>query len=109
MLQNLFFRHYYSIMSGPVYQILKKKKGFILFHPLACGDLLWKSNQTGDNYVEVGISQPTMSSQRMVVGNILAGTLQGFHIIRNLKNCMLQNWISLMRQLILLSLMPLQH
>ena len=96
MLCNLFFRHYYSIMSGPVYQILKRK-GFILFHPLACGNLLWKSNQTGDNYVEVGIFQPTMSSQRMVVGNIFTGTLQGFHNIRNLKNCMLQNWISLMK------------
>ena len=59
------------------------KKGLILFHPVACGNLLWKTNQTGHNF-EVGIFQPTMSSQRFVVGNILTGTLQGFHIVRNI-------------------------
>ena len=73
-----------------------EKKGYILFHPLACSNLLWKSNQAGKN-VKVGIFQPTVSLQQMVVGNILTGTLRGFHIVRNLQNCMLQNWISLMK------------
>ena len=54
------------------------KKWLILFRPVACSNLLRVSNQTG-NDVEISIFQPTMSSQRMVVGHILTGILcKGF-------------------------------
>lgn len=53
------------------------------FDTKACGNLLWKTNQTGDN-IEVGIFQPTMSSQRFVVGNILTGNEREF--IRELED-----------------------
>ena len=76
MISQATFRHCAGLLSGPV------EKWFILFHPVACSKLLRKAHRTADN-VEVVIFQPTMSSQRMVVGNILTGTLPGFHIVRN--------------------------
>ncbi|XP_078355631.1 uncharacterized protein LOC144640332 isoform X2 [Oculina patagonica] len=49
------------------------------FDTEACSKLFFNTNNAGDNsHFEVGIFQPTMSTQRMVVGNILTGNERDF-------------------------------